>query len=1258
MRRISLLAVILLSASAGFGQTVLATVTGTIADATGAVVANAPVSLKNLDNGQVYEAASSDTGNFTVSQLPIGDYDLTVRVAGFKTYTHSKFHLAAAQTMREDVKLEVGQNSESVTVSAESSLLRTESSELVHNVTLSQLENLPVLQVGQTNDGVRDIFSSSRLLPGIRYANSGAQSAVVIAVINGTPSNTLQTRLDGATMNPTSSRLLGATMETQPSVDSIQEIAIQTSNFAAEFGTSGGAMVNLVTKSGTNQYRGSAYDYINNEILNAAQPYTLLPDNNANEHIRNKLRQHDYGFTIGGPIRIPKVYDGTNKTFFFFSFEQFRQKNINSTLPATVPTPAYRGGDFSNLITTENRLAATSSGPYVDPLGRTIQSGTIFNPADFTIVNGTTVRNPFVNNKIPVSSFDPIAAKILALVPNPQGPNAAQAGANYLAPFDQSRITNIPSVKVDQTLGSKLHASFYLQHTETQTPRTATAADDLPNNITGSAISYNGHYTIRLNLDHTVTPTLLLHYTLGWNDSEFLLQSQNFPYDAFKELGIPGQTAARTFPIINSQVSTNTALGGMSNIGGGFDQHFFERRPSFNTSATYVRGGHTYKAGFEIRQEKFPNYDYSSSAGSYAMSNAWTNQTSLSGATLSSGFAGFGFASFLLGGLSPVPSPLGPAFAPTQGASVNAPFALASSKIQTALYLQDTWKVTRKLTLDYGVRWDRGSYQSEQYGRISNFSPTTPNPAASGRLGARIYEVICGCKFASPYPYAIGPRLGVAYQINSKTVIRGGIGVVYNSTSNQIGPPSNNGASGTPAFGQIVGLLKDGVPGAGVSAVWPNFSPNAGQTPGTVVAPPIFLDPNAGRPARLLQWNVTVQREIGRNLVIEAGYVGNRGVWWENGTTIVPGNLAPLNALNQQTLRNLGFNDFTSKSESDLLTTPISTLSTAQKATLASRGIGFLPYANFPSNQTVRQALLAYPQYNGILSPVGAPLGKTWYDSLQTSINKRFSHGVTFNANYTYSKNLDLISTNDPFNRQLGKNLSLNDLPHQLRMGGQFESPTRLRSSLPVLSNKAVAYALSGWSLGVSLSYQSAPLVGLPTSSGTVPISNFLGYGPGPAQLIPGMSPWSVDWTDYGGVHHTDPLDINCHCFDPTKTQVLNPKAWTNVPDGQFAASMSSIRSFRGFRAPGENANFGRNFRFKERVNLNVRVEFTNIFNRLLYSSLATPIGLGNFSSTPTVFTTGQNKGLLSGGFGSVVPFTTAGITGQRQGSFVARIQF
>jgi Carboxypeptidase regulatory-like domain len=619
--RISLVAVLVLSASAAFGQTSLATITGTIADPSGAAVANAAVGVHNLENGAVFKVASSDTGNYTVSQLPVGDYAIDVTVPGFKKYTHTNFHLSAGQTMREDVALQVGAATDSVTVSAEASLLQTESSELVHNVTLSQLDNLPLLSVGATNDGLRDYFGASRLLPGIQYQNSGAFSAVTQTVINGTTNNSLQARLDGATMNPTSTRLLGATMETQPSTEAIQEVAILTSNFSPEFGTAGGAVVNMVTKSGTNDLHGTGYDYIVNEALNAAQPYT---------GIKNKLRQHDYGFTVGGPVFLPKLYNGKNRTFFFFSFEQFRQKLLNDTVPSTVPTAAYRNGDFSNLITTENRLVTTASGAYTDPLGRTIPSGTVFDPGTARPVNGVLVSDPFTGNQIPTTRLDPVAAKILGMIPQPLGPNAGAAGANYLAPFDESRVSNIPSIKIDQNVGEKLHMAFYFQRTNTSTPRTITAADDLPNNITGSAISANAARTFRFNIDHTATPRLLVHYTLGWNDSDFLLQSQNYPFDAQKTLGIPGQTASRTFPIINTNglasngfaitQPANTAEGGLNTLGGSFDQHFFERRPFIGSSVSYVLGSHTYKIGGEIRQQKFPNYNgcvYSRTTANY-----------------------------------------------------------------------------------------------------------------------------------------------------------------------------------------------------------------------------------------------------------------------------------------------------------------------------------------------------------------------------------------------------------------------------------------------------------------------------------------------------------------------------------------------------------------------------------------------------------------------------------------------------------------
>ena len=717
-----LLGTLLLCASYGFGQTASATITGTITDPQGAAIAGAPVEVKNLETGAVFTAASTATGNYTVPQLPVGEYDLGVSVAGFKKYSHTKFHLDAAQIMKEDIALQVGQATESVTVSAEASLLQTETSELAHNVTLTQLDDLPLLTVGATNDGVRDYFAASRLLPGVQYCDSGtcpgggSGNAITVTVINGTPNNSLSTRLDGAVMNPTSSRLGGATMETQSSTEAVQEVSILTSNFAPEFGAGGGAVVNVVTKSGTNDLHGSAYDYLVNTDLNAAQPYTGL---------KNAIHQNDYGFTVGGPVWIPKVYNGKNKTFFFFNFEEYLQNLINDTTPDTVPTAAYRNGNFSSLITAENRLVTTASGPYTDPLGRTIPSGTIFDPSSTQIVNGQQVRNPFTNNTIPVTSFDPVAAKILALVPGAQGPNAGQAGSNYLAPYIGSRRSYIPSIKVDHNLGSKLHAAFYFQKTSTSTPRTGTGADDLPDNITVSGYSANAARTYRLNLDETLTPRLLIHYTFGWNDSDFLLGPEDF-LNIQQTLGLSGAISpGRGLPLIATGVSTNAAEGGMGNLGPQYDQHFWERRPSFVTSGTYVRGSHTYKAGFEIRQMKYPNFNFTYTAGEYtfgtstAIGNAsnWTTQPSLNGTSVSSGFAGFGLASFLLGG--------------AQAIAINAPINLMTENYQSAIYLQDSWKVNRKLTLDYGLRWDYGTYQKEQFGRYGDFSATVPNPSAA-----------------------------------------------------------------------------------------------------------------------------------------------------------------------------------------------------------------------------------------------------------------------------------------------------------------------------------------------------------------------------------------------------------------------------------------------------------------------------------------------------------------------------------------------
>ena len=1239
---------------ASFAQTANGTITGTVADPSGAVIAGAQIQAKNNANGSVFTAASTDTGNYTLPQVPAGTYDLTATVAGFKTYNRVGLDLAAAQTMRIDISMEVGSVGDSVTITAEASLLKTESSALAQNVTVSQMNNLPILSVGgagsNASSGFRDPFALAQMMPGTNYGANG------IMVINGTPNNNIQVRVDGQ-VSGNLGGLRQYTAQQQPSTDAIQEVAVQTSNYAAEFGTVGGGIFNAQMKSGTNAFHGSAYDYSTNEAINAFTPYTYK---------RNAQHRWDYGFTFGGPVRIPKLYDGKNKTFFFFSFEQFFENLNVSTLTPTVPTAAYRAGDFSQTpnylgVNGAPQFIRVNNANYLDPLGNTAYSGTIFDPNTQQNVNGTPTRLAFPGNIIPVSRFDPVAVNVLKFVPLPTGTNAA-AGlpvGNYQVPWVSHRLSNLPSIKIDQNVGSKGHLSGYWQTTGTTAQYSFPngSHDGLPQPMGGARGTFIYAKVARVNYDYTITPTTVLHIGAGWNSLNFSDRAPTYEFDGLTQLGLKGAILNRQVPGFNTSflaTNANAVAGGMNNFGGPGQGNSQERRPSGSVNLTRIQGNHTIKGGAEWRLEKYPAQSFTNVSGGYTFGVNATQQSSLNGLTIGNNTqTGFGFASFLLGGETAV--------------TYASPTSSSYSKQQWGLFLQDTWKLTRKLTLDYGVRWDYGTYAKEQYGRFSNFDLLTANPSAAGHPGAAIYEQSCKCQFAKAYPLAIGPRFGFAYQINDKTVFRGGFGIVYTATGQTTGGTSNTSVTSTPGFAQTVGQLADGRP-VSVNPIWPNFSPSVGQFAGSVVNAPAFIDPNAFRPAKQYQWSLGLQRELNRNLVVEASYVANRGVWWP---------AAGLQALNTLTFADLarnGFTNFTNIAESNLLTTNRSSLTPAQMSTLQGRGI-FLPYSNFPSSQNTRQMLAPFPQYTATsvplplgagISPQGAPLGNTWYDSLQINITQRFSHGLSLSGNYTYSKNLDLMSAADIFNRQNGKTYSTNDIPQSVRMTAEYQVPNLKNSSIKVLNNKVVSYALGNWGIGWFVAYQSAAALARPNSNGSVPISNFLGRGPGSAQLkldADGkyMNPYSVDWTDYDGKHHTDPIDINCHCYDPTKNLVLNPAAWTDVPNGQFAAQQDVIRSYRGIRAPQENLNISRNFRIKEKVTIHIRAEFQNVMNRTrLQTNAATPgnlIGTNGFATPASKFTTGANAGLYSSGFGTISPIAN-GTPQARTGTLIGRITF
>jgi hypothetical protein len=428
-----------------------------------------------------------------------------------------------------------------------------------------------------------------------------------------------------------------------------------------------------------------------------------------------------------------------------------------------------------------------------------------------------------------------------------------------------------------------------------------------------------------------------------------------------------------------------------------------------------------------------------------------------------------------------------------------------------------------------------------------------------------------------------------------------------------------------------------------------------GHVPGQVRAAFALLDNNAGRPDRTYQWNVSLQREITRNLVIEASYVGNRNVWQS------AGGLQDMNAVSESHLARYGFT-VGNLDDATLLNQRFNLLTTAQRATLAARGV-LLPYGNFPvtgaAAQTVFQSIRPYPQYNTGISPSNAPLGRSWYDSLQVTLTKRYSHGLQVIANYTWSKNLNHTSSPDVFNRSLGKDIVTINPPQQLRVSFEYQLQ-RPGPGTFLIGNRWVSYAIGGWAVSGSLFYQSGAFIGRPAHGAANPISRWLGRGPGGAQLkqVDGkyMNPWSVDWVDLKGNRRTDPLDINCKCFDPEKTIVLNPNAWEAVPDATWAADTRQLPFFRGPRRPNEAMNLARNFRLgpEGRYTLQVRVEFQNVFNRLRLPTTPQIAGL-NFNAAPTL----SSDGRYTAGFGTFGNLRNAGAFGpQRSGQFIARFSF
>jgi len=1185
----SLVALLLSFSVPAMAQSDRGTITGTITDPVGAVVPGATVTALNKATGASVQSVTTSTGNYTLPSLSTGTYDLTIEAKGFTKYIQEGIEVQVAQTARIDITLKIGAATESVTINADAPLLKTESAEQSQTLSGDRVNELPLTL---TSAGIRNPIAFAQLQPGA-YAPAGGNFTMQV---NGVPSPTsnssYKTLMDGQDM--TSGIDPTHLSETQPSVEALQEMTLQASNFAAEFGQVGGGLVNFTSKSGTNQYHGSGYDYWTNRVLNAGQPYT---NNGKNGLVKPVNTNDNFDGSIGGPIRIPKVYNGTNKSFFFFNWDNFITHNQGSGF-TTAPTMAMRAGDFSAVEASAPKSLGT------EPDGTPIAQYEIFDPASNYQYQGQTLRTPFPGNIIPASRIDPVALKIQNLIPAPTNSNLVN---NLVIADPLLTHVFVPSLKLDHTINDKTRISAYWGEWKNWVPKSG--ADGYPYPLSAGRNFISANHTIRLTLDHTILPTVLLHVGLGELRYDHIDSSPpaTLNYDAVGQLGLVGSdTNPAGFPRIAGLSSS--AGGGPTGYGPVNANDYYNDKPTATSSLTWVRGNHTFKFGEEWRRDIWQDVNTRGSQGIYNISAAETGLPYVSSTTLNGGNLGFPYASFLLGQVDT--------------ATVSNLQDPQIRKIGIGFYAQDTWKVTRKLTLDYGIRYDFETVWHEIHGRFSSFEPWVVNPSAGGLLGGTAYPSTCKCDFSPPYKYGIGPRLGVAYQLDHKTVLRGGFGVVYGRTSDSsyitnsaiLGTGFNQLQFTSPAFGIAEGLLKNGL--SYTQAQINDASLNPGIVPyaGQLNPPPYYLTQQGGRPPRILQWNISLQREITRDLVAEVAYVGNRGAWEQSDGFI------QVNANSIQSLAAKGYNIVNNPTVISLLT------SNWNSPQAVAAGIK-APYAGYPVT-TVAQLLRPFPQFTSITTKWSAN-GDSWYDGLQAKLTQRLWHGLFGQAAFAYQGAWDtgIETANDITNRAANHDIQATSQPFVLSYGITYTVPPPSFTTNKFLRSLGKDWTLSGFARDAS---------GMPIQSPAIQnnIQSVLFQPGGFMNRVPGVPLFTAD--------------LNCHCIDPTKQFVLNPAAWTNPAPGTFGNAAAYYNDYRQQRRPQEQFGIGRIFRVRERLTMQLRGEFYNVFNR---TEMGTPTSTNSLATQ----TLGPN-GLTSGGFGWI-NYTALAVQ-PRNGQLLLRFNF
>jgi carboxypeptidase family protein len=1103
-----------LFATAAFPQGERATISGTVVDPTQAVVEGASITVRNVDTNVTSRAVSNSAGLFVFPALPPGTYDLTAEKAGFRAFKLSEIPLSVGLTATVEVKFEVGQIAEAVQVTATAVQLEAQTSGMGETVGTRAVTELPLIG--------RDPRQLSALAPGVipTRGQVGAGGSTIGFAGNSRIAGGLAQQnailMDGG---DTRGFVSNGASYVYP-LESVAEFKIQTATYSAEFGRAGGGVINVASKSGTNELHGVAYTFLQSQILNAN-----TWSNNRTRVPKGKFQYDLFGGALGGHIK-------RDRTFFFMNYEGVRQGSPNNFL-ATVPLPAWKAGNFSNALDSQGRLDVI-----YDPLT------TRANPNQ----PGTYIRDAFPGNTIPTGRIHPISANVVKYYPDPNIPGQVFGELNnFLKTGKDVRNINGWFTRLDHYISEKhrlfghfagaQNDSFPLGLIDQAFPGTAVSSNPARN----AGITLTSNFTTNFLGEFRITYTRQQNATVPTSAGVDLTKfgfpaslANQVTYKQFPEIDVNQYYTSSGLTVSTFNSPEVTCLGTGQSCGPSASLNPQDTWHGIY-QVTWIHGRHQLKAGADFQRMKLNAFLSRNSGGQFVFDRTYTGGPNPS---VTATNAGNGFATLLLG-------------IPIAGDIETTPFMSLFQRYNSG-YIQDDWRISNRLTLNLGYRYEYISPYGDKFSQIGRFNTNVVEPV-TGRKG--VYQwVPAGGYHSDPNYNTPGPRVGLAFQLNSKTVIRAA-GAIFNAANIGLNAAATDFGTGLFTTNNLVLGAPNPIPFTPpVGGSWSNpfaaglVLPQVGVT--NFVGQNIRVD-FADHPfCNIANWNFSIQRQINSNLLAEVAYVGSKAthLFWNRMD----------NADDPLLLQQYGSHLL------DVVPNPY--------FGVIQGGIG--AFSTIQRNQLLRP----YSQYQQILA-VRRPYGDSEYQSMTVRIEKRYSKGFTMSLAYTLSKliastaesNTWVVGPSDAlFDVNYNRGIEANDAPHRLVIAHLWELP--FGSGKPYLSRGIAARVVGGWQFsGITVLQAGRPiLITAPQNTGILDFN----YTNGRANRL-----------------HTGVLS------NPTRQHWFDTSAFTAAPAFTFPTDSLSQPDLRTPWTNAWNWSLFKNNRFKERYNVQFRAEFYNIFN-------------------------------------------------------------